>query len=133
MARCPESSDQAAHPKADRRVVLICAVCALLMIASVALVAVKASRPATGDLASQLCDPDSMRTRDVHQTEQTVTGQVNARSPAGGYSGFIPFTVDRRTGHAEILSADNWEAECRHVPTEDRHDLFIPNGFYDAH
>lgn len=112
-----------------RRRPFIIAAIALFIVAGTAVVdaALVAARPDLGNLATQLCDPDSMQVRAVVQSETAITGQVNARTPAGGYAGFRGFAVERSSGTATIAST-NWGAECTYTWTEDRRDLFIPDG-----
>lgn len=115
--------------RARRRDLLILAgfILAAAPIVAITYVARAANRPDLGDLATQLCDPESMLTRDVHQSAQLVTGHVNARSPAGGYSGYRAFVVDRATGHATIAQA-NWGAECAETGASASMSPFVPNG-----
>lgn len=83
----------------------------LVVIAALGLAACGTAPPDTGDLAQQLCDPDSMRLNDVRQAGDQVTGRVNARTPEGGYAGPVIFNADLRTGRATLASS-HWRGAC---------------------
>lgn len=92
----------------------------LIPLAALALASCGHTRIDTGDLAGQLCDPASMQLRDTWQSPRYVGGYVNGRTPDGGYAGYIPFTVDRRSHHAEI-AAYLWAGYC--PPRDDAAEL----------
>ncbi len=53
-------------------------------------------------VAAMMEDPDSARFQSVRERTDHVCGEVNARVPSGGYTGYRRFVVDRRTGTAMI-------------------------------
>jgi len=96
---------------------------AAILAAALALAACGVRPEDAGDLQGRLCDPASMQIRNVQRGPDATTGQINARNVAGGYAGFVPFMVDRKTGHGR-LGVARWGGLC---------DLPDPQKELDAH
>ena len=65
-----------------------------------------------GDLKHQLCDPGSAQVRNlIVRPGEVVAGEVNARTPEGGFAGYRWFVVDH--GRASIVATvEDWPALC---------------------
>lgn len=55
-------------------------------------------------LEGVLKDPSSAEYRNISSSWEWVCGEVNAKNSYGGYTGYQPFLINRRSGRVELFN-----------------------------